>query len=152
MSRVAEDGGALRRVTCSIDIDADTETVFEQWTHFDRLPRILDGVRRTKRIGDRRILWDADVVGRQVVWEAEIVECEPGKRVRWVSCWGAHNAGEVQFEPLPAGGTLMTVDFHFAPRGPIEALGARLGLLRLWVQRDLEHFRRHVETLPLAGE
>lgn len=135
-----------RRVRCSIEIDAEIARVFDHWSRFESLPRWMDGVRRTKQIGDRRVLWDVDVSGRQVVWEAEILECVPGKRIRWESRWGAPNAGEVSFEALPDRRTRLTVDLRFRPRDWLERIGARLDLVGSRIRRDLDQFRRCVES------
>jgi uncharacterized membrane protein len=142
----------VHRVQCSIEIDTDVETVFAEWSRFEGLPWLMDGVRRTKRIGERRILWDADVAGRQLVWEAEIVELVPDKRIRWESRWGAPNAGEVDFERLPGGRTRLSVDLRCWPRQGLERLGARLGLVKRRIRRDLAQFRRLVERRSAEGE
>ena len=135
-----------RRVRCSIDIDVEVATVFDRWSRFESLPQWMDGVRRTKQIGDRRVLWDADVAGRQLVWEAEILECVPGKRIRWESRWGAPNAGEVTFEALSDRRTRLTVDLRFRPRDWLERIGARLDLVGSRIRRDLDQFRRCIES------
>jgi len=134
-----------RRVACSIEIDAPVGPVFARWADFEQLPRLMDGVRRTQRIGEHRVLWDADISGRQVVWEAEIVESVPEKRIRWQSVWGAAHAGEVAFDPLPGNRTLVTVDITYRPNGLVERLGARLGFVKARIQGDLARFRRGVE-------
>lgn len=134
-----------RRIHCSTEVEVDVERVFSAWSRFEELPRMLRGVRRTKRIGERHVLWDADICGRQVVWEAEVVEIEPDRRICWRSRWGAPNAGEVRFDELPEGGTRVSIDLACWPRGWIERLGAQLGLVTLRVQCDLARFRRFVE-------
>lgn len=145
-------GRTAQRVRCTVEIRAPVDQVFDQWSCFEQLPQLVDGVRRTRRIDERRILWDAEVAGRQVVWEAEIVELVPGKRISWESRWGAPNAGEVSFDELPGDCCRMTVDIVYQPRGPAERLGSRLGLLRSRIQRDLVQFRRFVESLAAVGE
>jgi uncharacterized membrane protein len=85
----------------SIEIDEEVETVFAHWNRFEDFPLFMESVRRTKRIGEQRVLWDTDIAGRQVVWEARIVESVPEKLVRWESSWGAPNSGEVRFDALP---------------------------------------------------
>lgn len=136
-----------RHVQLSIEIDAGVARVFGLWSDFERLPRLMEGVRRAKRIGERCVLWDADVSGRQVVWEAEIVEQVPEKRIRWRSTWGAPNAGEVSFDELPGGRTRLQVSLRYRPRGVLEHVGAALGMLRARIARDLAQFRRAAERL-----
>lgn len=128
-------------------IDADPRAVFDLWLQLEHLPEILDGVRRVKRIGSRRVLWDVDVAGRQLVWEAELTAVEPGKRIAWESRWGTPNRGELRFGRLAEGGTRVEVDIRFEARGLLERIGARFGLVRRRVQADLVRFGRFVHHL-----
>jgi uncharacterized membrane protein len=134
------------RVARSIDIDADVERVFALWSRYEDFPRVMENVRRVKRIDDR-VLWDVDIGGRQVVWEARIVETVPGKRIRWQSSWGASHSGEVRFAWLPGARTRLVVEIEFRTRGLLEYLGARAGLVDTHVGRDLDRFRRFAEGL-----
>lgn len=134
------------RLREDIEICAPTARVYERWTRYEDLPRLLENVRRIQRIDEQRVLWDADVAGRQVVWEARIVEQVPPKRVRWESTWGAANRGEASFEELSDGRTRLTIEMVFETGGPLEALGARLGLVDLQVRRDLSRFRDALEA------
>lgn len=129
----------------SIEIDAPVTTVFSRWTRYEELPLLTRSVRRIKCIDASQILWDAEVGGRQVVWEARVVEEVPQKLVRWESRWGASHRGEVRFEALGDGRTRLEVEIVFRPRGLIERLGARLGLMDLHLRRDLECFRYALE-------
>jgi uncharacterized membrane protein len=129
----------------SIEIDASVESVFADWNRIEDFPRFMESVRRTKRIDERRVLWDVDIAGHQVVWEARIIECVPEKLVRWESSWGAPNSGEVRFEDLAADRTRLTASIEFLPQRGLEHLGARLALVDLHVRRDLERFRRFAE-------
>jgi uncharacterized membrane protein len=145
---IVSGGPGTLRTRCSIEIDAAVPEVFGAWSRFEELPRWTAGLRHAKRIDARHILWDAEIFGHQVVWEAEIVELVPDKRIRWASCRGAPNAGEVTFEELPGGRTRVSVDVRYRPQGFLERTGARLGLLTLRIRRDLDRLRRVVEAAP----
>lgn len=142
---------ALGRFTLreTVVIDSEVGCVFAHWNDYEKFPHFMDSVRRTKQIDAQRVLWDVDVAGHQVVWEARIVQFVPEKLVRWQSSWGAWNSGEARFERLPEARTRMSVAIEFLPWGPVEILGARLGLVDLHVRRDLARFRRFVEDLPV---
>lgn len=148
MSRSAGSAAGSRRARCSIEIGADVDRVFRQWTRYEELPRLMEGVRRTRRIDERRILWDVDVFGRQVVWEAEIVESVPSERIRWATRSGASHAGEVAFDELDGDRTRVRVDVCYRPEGVLERVGARLGLVAARIRRDLERFRSVLESGP----
>ncbi len=134
----------------SIEIDEEVETVFGHWNRFEDFPRFMESVRRTKCIGENRVLWDVDIAGRQIVWEARIVESVPEKLVRWESSWGAPNSGEARFDALSDGRTRLTVSIEFRPHRVLEHLGARFGLPDLHVRRDLERFAHFVERVSAA--
>jgi uncharacterized membrane protein len=131
----------------SIEIDEDVASVFVRWNRYEDFPRFTDSVRRTKRIDEECVLWDIDIMGHQVVWEARIVESVPEKLVRWESSWGASNWGEVRFEAVSGGRTHLTVSIGFQPQRVLEHLGARFGLVDLYVRRDIERFREFVESV-----
>lgn len=131
----------------SIVIDREVASVFAHWNRFEEFPRFMGSVRRTKRIDGQCVLWDIDIAGHQVVWEARIVELVPEKLMRWESRWGAANAGEVHFEALEGPRTRVTVRIEFEPRRALARLGARFGLVDRHVRRDLDHFRRFVESV-----
>ena len=135
------------RLDRSVEIAAPCGRVFDLWTRWETLPRVLESVRRTKRIDGVHVLWDVEIAGRQVVWEAEVVETIPEKLVRWRSVWGAWNRGEVGFRALDEDHTRVDVTIEYRPRSWLERIGARLGVPDVYVARDLERFRRHVERL-----
>jgi uncharacterized membrane protein len=132
----------------TVDIHQDVACVFACWNRFEEFPRFMESVRRTKRIDERRVLWDIDIAGRQVVCEAHIVESIPAKLIRWESSWGAGNSGEVRFEALPNERTRLTVAMEFRPQKLLDRLGALFGVVDDHVHRDLERFRGFVEKLP----
>lgn len=136
------------RVARSVDIDAPVERVYSRWIRYEDFPRLMQSVRRTKRIDERCVLWDLDIGGHQILWEAHIVENVPGERIRWDSRWGALNHGEVRFEALSGGRTRLVIEIHYSTRSWLEWLGARLSLVDAELSRDLARFRQHVEGLP----
>lgn len=145
MVESAEQDPGMRCLRCTIELAADVGRVYRQWTRFEELPRLMDGVRHARQIDERRVLWDVDVFGHQIVWEAEIVESVPNRRIRWATRAGVRQAGEVAFEALPGDRTRLTVEICHRPQGVLERLGARLGLPELRIRRDLAHFRRALE-------
>lgn len=139
------------RVERSIEVDAAIGRVFSRWSRYEDFPRFMESVRRTKRIDDRRMLWDVDILGRQFVWEALVVENNPEKSICWNSTWGVSNRGEVRFESLSDDRTRITIEIEYRPRGFLECLGARSGLVDLHVSRDLAHFRSVIEKQNANG-
>jgi uncharacterized membrane protein len=129
----------------SVEIAAPCARVYDLWTRFEDFPRWTDAVRRTKRIDAHHVLWDAEVAGRQLVWEAEILEAVPGRCLRWRSVWGAKHAGEIRFVELDAARTRVTVALDLWPKGWLERLGARLGVVAACLEHDLERLAGSIE-------
>ena len=128
------------------------ERVYAHWSRYEDFPRVMDSVRRVKRIGEQRVLWDVDIAGRQVVWEARIVEVVPHKLIRWESCWGAAHSGVVRFDELPDCETRLCVEIDLEPGSWLERIAARLGLVDAHVARDLARFRLYLGSLPPDDE
>lgn len=76
---------------------------------------------------------------------ARIIEQEPDERVSWESTEGARNAGSVRFRPSGRG-TLITLELNVEPEGPVEAVGAALGLVQRNARGDLERFKDFIES------
>jgi len=155
MRRKTRESIRPRQLSERVDIAADPAEVFAHWMRFEHFPHIMQSVRRTKRISDRRVLWDVVIAGHQLVWEAHIVEIVPGRCIRWESRWGTRMHGEVRFERLDRNGTRVTAEIDYQPDGLIERIGARLGWVDACVGRELAMFRDHVQALrrvhPIAG-
>jgi uncharacterized membrane protein len=137
--------GSIHRFAASIEIDADIRETFEYWTHLEDLPGMMGSLRRACRIDDRRILWDTDICGHQLVWESEIIEVVPEQRVRWRSRRGMRSLGKASFEELADGRTLLSLEIRYEPQHPLGRLGARLGMVDHRLRRDLAQFKRAVE-------
>jgi uncharacterized membrane protein len=135
----------MKRMDAVVEINAPPSLVFDLWAQLEGLPRVLDGVRRVKRISDTRTLWDVDVAGRQVLWEAETTAFEPNKRIAWESRWGKRNAGELRFYRTIDGHTRLSVLIEFETNTFFERIAARFNLIGEQVKSDLSLFRRYVE-------
>lgn len=137
--------GGRRSLLEEVVIEAPVAQVFDCWNRYEELAARTEAVRRASRIGGGRVLWDVDMLGRQVVWEARIVLWVPGRLVRWESTWGARHSGEVRFAGRSDGRTELEVQIDYRPQGLLERLAAWLGLVDLQVRRDLSLFRRSLE-------
>lgn len=114
----------------SVVIDKPAQAVYAYWRKLDNLPHIMSHLESVATLDERRSRWVAKApLGSHVEWEAEIVNDKPGERIGWHSLPGAtvDNAGSVQFESLPAGGTRVHVALSYRPpAGPLGAAVAKL--------------------------
>ncbi|MDB5044156.1 MAG: cyclase [Deinococcus sp.] len=114
----------------SVVIDRPAQQVYDYWRKLDNLPQIMSHLETVTVLDDKRSRWVAKApLGTHVEWEAEIVNDKPGERIGWHSLPGAtvDNAGSVQFESMPTGGTRIHVALSYRPpAGPLGAAVAKL--------------------------
>ncbi len=114
----------------SVVIDRPAQAVYDYWRKLENLPQIMSHLESVTALDEKRSRWVAKApLGTHVEWEAEIVNDKPGQRIGWHSLPGAtvDNAGSVQFESLPNGGTRVHVALSYRPpAGPLGAAVAKL--------------------------
>ncbi|MEM9304530.1 MAG: SRPBCC family protein [Pseudomonadota bacterium] len=124
--------------TCSIDVDAPQERVFEVFTDFERAAEHMDGIERLEvltetpvgvgtRFRETRIFY-----GREATEEIEITTFDPPNRyVAEAHSHGAEFRSEFRFEALAAGGTRVEVTFGAMPVSFLARILAFLSRLML---------------------
>jgi uncharacterized membrane protein len=142
----------MPRYEDSIDVAVPVRTAYDQWTQFEAFPTFMDGVDRVVQLDDKHLQWTATVAGREKQWTAEITDQTPDTRIAWKSTSGAENAGAVLFQPLGPTDTRITLKLVVDPEGPVETVGAAVGLLERQVKGDLERFREVVQATGAAGD
>lgn len=127
-------------------IDAPVDVVYAQWTQFEDFPRFLKNVKEVRQLDDSRLLWTAEVAGREHSWEAKIVEQEPNRRIAWRATEGLQNGGTVDFEAADGGSKARVhVEFDYEPEGLIEKIGSAINVDDAVVKADLSRFKDLVE-------
>jgi uncharacterized membrane protein len=127
-----------------IDIDAPVDVAYAQWTQFEEFPRFMKNVKEVRQLDDTRLLWTADVAGREHTWEAKIIEQHPNRRIAWRSTEGLQNGGSVTFEPTD-GKTHVHVELEYEPEGIAEKIGSAAQIDEMVVGADLDRFKELVE-------
>lgn len=130
----------------SIEIEASASDAYEYWTRIENFPRFIDAVESVQRIDEKRSRWRVNFGFRRQEWVAEITEVIPDRRRAWRTVEGPDSAGMVNFHPLEAERSLMTLHLDYAPRGVIQNLGDELGVVSRVIQRALEQFKDCVES------
>lgn len=144
--------GSRHRLVRTLEVESEPEGVYDLWTRYEELPKAMMAVRRVKQVDESRLLWDVDVMGRQIVWEARLVESRRPGSIRWRTTWGAVHDGRVRFEALEDGRTRIEVEIAVEPRGLLERIGLGVGILDACVARNLEGFRRLAEKASRSRE
>ena len=49
----------------SIEVAVPVRTAYNQWTQFEEFPRFMEGVKSVRQLDDRRLVWRAEVGGRE---------------------------------------------------------------------------------------
>lgn len=136
----------MQHVERSIEVNAPVSTVYNQWTQFEDFPQFMEGVEEVKQLDDKRLYWRAKIGGKIEEWNAEIFEQIPDRRIAWRSTSGAMNTGMVNFEPLGADRTRVSLKINYDPEGAMENIGSALGMVGGRVEGDLKRFKDFIET------
>ena len=136
----------MSKVEKSIDVNVPVRTAYNQWTQFEQFPQFMEGVREVKQLDDKRLLWRAEIAGKEKSWEAEISEQVPDMRIAWHSISGAPNAGVVTFHRLSDDTTRIMLQMEYDPEGFVENVGDALGAASLRITGDLERFKSFIES------
>ena len=136
----------MSKIEKSIEVNVPVRTAYNQWTQFEDFPRFMEGVREVRQLDDRRLMWRAEIAGKEKSWQAEISEQIPDARVAWHSTSGAHNAGVVTFHKLDDQHSKIMVQIDFVPEGIKEKVGSAINAPDRQVKGDLERFKELVET------
>jgi uncharacterized membrane protein len=136
----------MAEIEKSIDVAVPLRVAYNQWTQFEEFPRFMEGVSEVRQLDDRRLLWRAEIAGREEDWQAEITEQVPDRRISWRSVSGAQNAGTVTFEERGPGRTRVALRIVYDPRGFTERAGDALGFVSGRVAGDLERFKEFIES------
>ncbi len=135
----------MSNIEQSIDVNVPVSTAYNQWTQFEDFPRFMEGVQEVRQLDDRRLVWRAEIGGREKTWEAEITEQIPDARVAWRSVGGTRNAGVVTFHRLGPDVTRVMLQLDYEPEGVVENLGDAVGVASARVRGDLQRFKEFIE-------
>jgi uncharacterized membrane protein len=136
----------MAEVRESVEVEVPVSTAYNQWTQFEEFPKFMENVESVQQIDDTHLKWVAEIGGKRSEWIAEIVEQEPDKVIAWRSQDGKGVSGEVRFEPIGPERTKIDLLMTWEPEGLLETLGAKIGADELGVKRDLENFKRLIES------
>ena len=135
----------MAEVRESIEVAVPVSVAYNQWTQFEEFPTFMENVESVRQLDDTHLRWVAEIGGKRHEWEAEITRQEPDQVIAWRSTDGKGISGEVRFEPI-AEGSRIGVTMTWEPEGMLESLGEKIGADALGVKRDLENFKRIVES------
>ncbi|MEP6888508.1 MAG: SRPBCC family protein [Nitrospirales bacterium] len=130
----------------SIEVNIPVRIAYNQWTQFEEFPQFMEGVKQVKQLDDKRLLWRAEIAGKEKEWEAEITEQIPDKRIAWRSRSGAPNAGVVTFHNISPTTTKVMLQLEYDPETVVEKIGDAVGIVSIRVEGDLQRFKEFIES------
>ncbi|MFC8681284.1 SRPBCC family protein [Microbacterium ureisolvens] len=139
----------MTQIIETIDVDVPVSMAYNQWTQFESFPNFLDEVESITQLDDTHTHWKVKVGPFEREFDAEITEQHPDERVAWRSTNGetAH-AGVVTFHKLDDTTSRVTVQIDWEPTDAIEKLGSLVGAGKHAVKKDLENFKKFIESAP----
>ena len=134
------------QTSASTVVDVPVRTAYNQWTQFEEFPKFMGGVEEVRQKGPDVAYFKVNVGGHTVEYDAKIVEQVPDRKVVWRSVAGKKTGGMVEFEPLGANQTRVTLDLMYEAEGALENVGDMIGLVTKRAKQDLENFKKYIES------
>ncbi|WP_051323735.1 SRPBCC family protein [Candidatus Solirubrobacter pratensis] len=128
-----------------IDIGADLETVYDQFTQFEEWPKFMHRVERIEQRDDTTLMWHENIWSVRRSWEAEITDQEPCVRIAWRSKGGPQTVGVVSFHRLSEHLTRICMTVDFQPKGLFEKTASGMRISRRAIKSDLMRFKAFIE-------
>lgn len=150
-------------ITEHIDVGVPTDVAFEQWTQYEKWSEVFKnesadtgdqgGQGRGSRAqgGQKRIKVRAKIGPSERQWTAEVVDVQPGHRLRWRSRGPLKARGTTTFHRLDDRLTRLMVEIEYQPTGLLEIIGNFFRMQRRRVRRDLRLFKHYIELRGEAG-
>lgn len=130
----------------TIEVDVPVSTAYNQFTQFEDFPEFMESVIQIRQLDDTHLEWRARVAGKEECWQSEITFQIPDKRIAWRSTSGPANSGDVSFESIADNRTRVTLRMSYRPPGLLEQVGDALGAVELELSRNLQNFKRFIES------
>jgi uncharacterized membrane protein len=128
-----------------VDVAADLETTYDQFTQFEDWPQFMHRVEKIEQRDDTTLMWHENIWGVRRQWEAEITEQIPCERLTWRSTGGPQTVGVATFHRMSDRLTRVYVNLDFQPQGLFEKTASGMRLSRRALTSDLMRFKAFVE-------
>ena len=134
----------MERVEKVVEIDAPLSVVYNQWTQFEEFPEFMEGLTDIQQLDYRRLYWESEIEGKELMTSAEIYEQIPDCRIAWRSTAGARNAGAVYFSPVDDK-TQVRFVMDYEPEDISADLPKAREAVKNRIDKNLEAFREFIE-------
>jgi uncharacterized membrane protein len=93
----------------SIIVNAPVAQVYEQWLHFEDLPKFIKSLGKVQRIDDKHFSFNTVRDGKEQRGVIEVVRQIPERRIAWRTVTAGLGLGVVSFEPRSDDATEITL-------------------------------------------
>jgi uncharacterized membrane protein len=140
-------------IRTSLRVNRPRHEVYQFWRKLENLPRFMKHLLTVAEIDGKRSHWEAVLPGSlaTIKWEAEIVKEMPDQLIGWQSVPHStiENAGKVEFNDAPDGGTNLEIVISYRP--PAGDLGSGIAKLmnpvvRKVITEDIMRFKEYIEN------
>jgi uncharacterized membrane protein len=128
-----------------VDVAADLDTVYDQFTQFEDWPQFMHRVEKIEQRDDTTLMWHENIWGIRRSWESEITEQQPGERIAWRSTGRPQTVGVATFHRMSDNLTRVYVNLDFQPQGMFEKVASGARISRRALTSDLMRFKAFVE-------
>src|SRR3954468_8296982 len=137
--RAGDGTGKGRRMPIqqSVDVAAELEVVYDQFTQFEDFPKFMHRVKKVEQRDETRVVFYEKIWGVSRQWEAEIVEQVPDERIVWRTVSGMQHVGVVTFHDLAERLTRIELNLDIDPEGPLEKIARGARFAKRAVRADL---------------
>src|SRR4030095_11663285 len=115
----------------------------------------MKGVKKETQLDDQRLHWEAEIAGKDKEWGARITDQVPDQLIAWQSEGGEYTSGTVNFAPVDANRTHISLHLLYDPEGFVEKAGDTLGVVSSRVKaisNDSKNSSRNGVKRPARGE
>ena len=127
-----------------IDIGAPIDMVYKQWVKFEEWPKFMHRLDNVSQEDDKHVAFKTKIWGISKQFRAEIVEHQPGERIKWEVTDGVTHTGVVTFHELGPRLTRVELNFDVQPGSLIEKAARGMRHVKRAVRADLARFKAYV--------
>ena len=137
--------GRRMPVQQSVDIGADVETVYNQWTQYEMWPTFMHRVTRVTQEDPGTVSFATRIWGKTKEFTAKIETQRPDERVKWRVSEGMTHTGVVTFHEVGPHLTRVLLNLDVEPGGMIEKLARGARYVKRAARGDLHRFKALIE-------
>ena len=142
--RFADAVSTKQRVTVSCEIAAPIWRVYLNWKRLERFPSFVPAVKEARWLERKRLYWREAHEGKQFESTFAIKTNLRENSLSWQSLSGPESSGSAQCEPLPDGGSRLTLWIEFVADAESQSPGA----VRSRHEAFVSAFKEFVENAP----